>query len=239
MYAAPMADGGTHQRFRERWQQHGALAMGLPMWTHMTRYQQFDALTPEEQGLPDELGAMLATSRYGGVGAIWFESAEELAAVMADPDVQVMVADEIETFGRALAESLVPCTPETVIAPREEAAVVLLGQVWRRPELERSEFAERWRDHGRRFAADGDVTRHLSYYVQNHALSDIDGADGFVEIGFPSTAALAAFLVEPAIGGELAEREARFLRPEALELLVCRERQVYDEQSVRTVEAIA
>lgn len=228
MYAAPLVDGRTHDAFRARWAQHGELGMSLPMWQHMSRYQQFDALRADEHGLDPAVDAMLATPRYGGVGAVWIRDLAAVEGVMADPDVQVMCADEVKTFGRELGTSLVPCEPHVVL-DRGPASVFLFGQTWRQPGVEREEFAARWREHGRLFVANEDVSRHLTYYVQNHALPGADGADGFVELGFASLEALGAFLVEPAISGELAEREAKFLRPEALDLLVCHERRLYDE----------
>jgi hypothetical protein len=228
MYHAPLPTGRDHAAFRARWAQHGELGMSLPMWQHMVRYQQFDALTGAEHELDPAIDAMLATARYGGVGAVWIRDADALGAVLSDPDVQIMCTDEVKTFGRELGADLVPCRPRTVI-DRGPAEVVLLGQVRRQPGIERAELAERWREHGDLVAAEESVARHVAYYVQNHALAEAPGADGFVEVGFASMADCAAFIAEPAIGGALAERERQFLRPEALDLVVCHERRLFDD----------
>jgi hypothetical protein len=227
MYHAPLVAGRTHAAFRERWTQHGELAMGLPMWRHMTRYQQFDALSRPGHNVPAEFEqAQLATAHFGGVGSAWIRDLQGWTAVRNDPDGAVLRRDEVETFGRELGPSLVSCRPETVIAPTAEATVFLFGTVFRQPSLVRAEFAKLWRDHGRLFAADKAVARHIGHYVQNHALPEGEGADGFVELGFTSLESLAAFVTEPALEA-LAASEAEFLRPEALDLLVCHERRLF------------
>src|ERR1700754_1443236 len=74
MYYAPLPEGRSHAAFSARWRQHGELAMGLPMWRHMARYVQFDALVAGQHGLADEQLGMLRNAGYGGGGAVWFPS---------------------------------------------------------------------------------------------------------------------------------------------------------------------
>jgi hypothetical protein len=230
MYYAPLPAGRSRQEFRERWAQHGALAMSLPLWRHMVRYQQFDALAADAHGRGSPSDGAPATATFGGVGAVWVRDATALAAVAADPDNDLMRTDEVEAFGRPLGQDVVPCRPHNVVgSTAATVAVTVFGQVWRQPAYTREEFAARWLAHGEVIARTTGVVRHIASYVQNHALPESSGPDGFFEIGFGSLDALGGFFAETTLAAELAEREAEFARSESVELLVCAERRLFDE----------
>jgi hypothetical protein len=238
MYFGPKPADRSHEAFRARWRQHGALAMGLPMWDHHIHYEQFDVLTAGEEGLLPEQAAMAATETYGGVGMIWMRDADAMAAVLVDPDVSVMQTDEVETFGAELGESLVP-TIEHVIYERGPGRITLIGRIVRQPDITRQQFSEQWAAMGPQVAATSELTRHCVSYRQNHALPDAAGADGFVQMGFDSAQDLAAFMAEPKIAEWLLPTEAAFVDASRLELVFAKQNVLYDEASDTAAAASA
>ncbi|HEY6761225.1 MAG TPA: EthD domain-containing protein [Baekduia sp.] len=210
MYYAPLPEGRSHAAFSARWRQHGELAMGLPLWRHMARYVQFDALVAGQHGLADEQLGMLRNADYGGVGSIWFHSAEALAEAVADPDNRRMEADELETFGRRLGSDLVAAT-EHVVIDRGPAAITVLNALHRTAGVSRASFSEQWRAMGDALAATPELARHVRSYVQDHALPDAEGWDGMVELGFDAPADFFAFVAEPKTSEWMMPHEAAFI----------------------------
>ena len=228
MYFGPLPGGRSHTAFRSRWRQHGRLAMGLPMWRHMARYEQHDVLTAGEEQLSAAQLEGSRTDAYGGVGMIWFRDADALASASADPDVAVMCTDEIATFGRELGVSLVPTT-EHVVYDRGAGSITLIAVIWRQPSVTREEFSEQWLAMGELFAAAPELAGHVCRYVQNHALVGADGADGFVELGFQSAEELAAFMAEPRLTTWLTPIESEFVDYARIEIVVARRTVLYEE----------
>jgi hypothetical protein len=210
MYYAPLPQGRAHGEFSARWRRHGALAMGLPMWRHMARYVQFDALVAGQHGLAEEQLGMMHNARYGGVGSIWFHSAQALQEAVADPDNRLMEADELETFGRLLGADLVPAT-EYVVLDDGPAAITVINQLHRPAGVSRASFSQQWRAMGDEIAATPELARHLRSYVQDHALPDAEGWDGIVELGFDAPADFFAFMAEPKTSEWMMPHEAAFI----------------------------
>jgi hypothetical protein len=227
VYLGPMPEGRTHEAFRERWREHGALAVGLPFWQHMTRYKQCDVLTPGERGLTPEQTAKFRTGDYGGVGMVYFRDAAALEAASASNDAATMTADERHTFGRELGANLVP-TVEHVVVEGEPGPITLIGAVHRRAELDRAAFAARWRELGTELVTHPEVTGLVRRYVQNHTVADADYCDGFVELSFASPDDMDAFMGALRTSGLLA-RESEFLEHRRLEVVVTAENVLYDE----------
>jgi hypothetical protein len=228
MYLAPLPQGRSHEAFRPRWRQHGRLAMGLPMWQHMTRYKQCDVLVAGERGLTPEHLESMREDAYGGVGMIWFRDADALAAASADPDVATMQRDEVETFGRELGTNLVP-TGEQVLFDHGGSAITLVGAVHRREGLAREAFSREWRAFGEALTATPEVAGHARKYVQNHTIADAPWCDGFVELGFASADEFAAFMEAFAATAGFVEREGTFVDYGRLEVVLTAETVLYDE----------
>jgi hypothetical protein len=228
MYFGPRPAGRSHAAFRDRWREHGRLAMGLPMWRHMTRYEQFDVLCEGEEGLTADHLAGTDTDAFGGVGMIWFRDAHALASASADPDVAVMCADEVKTFGAELGTRLVP-TVENFVVDRGPGAITMLGTVWRRPELTREQFSEQWRALGAKFGEQPELAGHVSRYVQNHAVDGAGGCDGLVQLEFESVADIGAFMAEPLLTEWLLPAESAFHVLERLETVIAIRNVLYDE----------
>ena len=231
MYFGPRPAGRSPAQFRERWREHGQLAMGLAMWDHHIHYEQFDVLAPGEEGLTEALAAISRHDTVGGVGMIWMRNTDALAKVTSDSEgVARMVADEIVTFGAPLGSLLVP-TSEHVVYERAEGPIALIGKLHRRPTVTRDEFSRRWKELGAQFAASPALTRDPCRYCQNHALADAEGCDGYVQLEFQSAAALESFLAEPLLGEWLQPTEGEFIQSERIEVVIARRHLMYDEAS--------
>jgi hypothetical protein len=228
MYSAPLPEERSHEAFLPRWRQHGRLAMGLPMWQHMSRYKQCDVLTAGECGLTPAHLESMSVDAYGGVGMIWFRDAAALAAATSDADVPVMQRDEVEAFGRELGTNLVP-TGEHVLFDHGGSAITLVGAVHRRQGLEREKFSDQWREFGAVLAATPDVAGHARKYIQNHTIGAAPWCDGFVELGFGSADELTAFMEAFRATEGFVEREGTFVDYERLDLLLTAETVLYDE----------
>jgi EthD domain len=229
MYYAPRPAGRTRPVFRERWRQHGRLAMGMPeMWQHMARYEQWDVLVDGEYALtPEHLAVANGSDAVGGVGMIWFHDADALAAAIADPGSRVMTIDEREAFGVELGDRLVPTT-ENVVLDNGFGTLAMCSTVWRRPELTREEFSAQWRAMGIEFAQRTELARHLKRYVQNHAVSGAPGFDGLVQLEFDSAQDIAAFMAEPLLTEWLMPTESQFHVFERLETVIAHRQVIYD-----------
>lgn len=210
MYYAPRPADRPAAAFTERWRRHGELAMGLPMWRHMVRYVQYDSLAPGEHGLAEDHLAATHNGGYGGVGAIWFASADALQEAVADPDVALMEADEVVTFGRQLGASLVPTT-EVVVVDDGPAAITVLNQLHRPAGVTRESFSDQWRAMGDAVAQAPELRRHLRSYVQDHAVPGAEGWDGIVELGFDTPGDFFAFMGEPKTTEWLLPHESAFI----------------------------
>lgn len=196
MYFGPKPGDRTHAQFRERWHQHGSLAMEQSHWQWVARYLQFDVLTAGERGLSAEDLAGTSNEAFGGAGALLLAEPDHLEALIREDSNGVMEADEIPTFGRTLGSDLVRAREERLI-DRGPAELTLLATVHRGEGTSREEFAARWREVGQQLAATPELARHLRSYVQNYAVDDGSPWDGLVELGFDSREEMAAFHSEP------------------------------------------
>ncbi|WP_374633549.1 EthD domain-containing protein [Ferrovibrio sp.] len=75
-----------------RWREHGALAMGLPIWANMVRYAQCDMLH-------EHAPAFGASTGYDGVGLVWYRNAAALQAIADKPALRApLLEDEPKVF---------------------------------------------------------------------------------------------------------------------------------------------
>jgi EthD domain len=227
IYFAPKPKETSTAAFRRRWREHGELAMSLPNFQHMTRYEQRDALTAEEldaEVLPPG-GAEL-----GGVGQIWIRDDEAAAAVFADPDVALLEKDEEETFGQRLGSRLMP-TRERVVLDKGTAELSIVAQMQRRYGVSRERFAEAWNEVADRIAASPEVSRHLARYVVNQVMPSSEEADGVVEVGFASAPDAVAFRTDSGLRQLLAPFEAEFQDAARMVAVLTSTTVLYDEQA--------
>jgi EthD domain len=227
IYFAPKPKGTSTAEFRRRWRQHGELAMSLPNFRHMTRYEQRDALTAAEldaEVLPPG-GAEL-----GGVGQIWIRDDEAAAAVFADPDVALLEKDEEETFGRRLGSRLMP-TRERVVVDKGTELLSIVAQLHRREGVSREQFARAWDEVADRIAASPDVTHHLARYVLNQVMPASEEADGVVEVGFASAQDAVAFRTDSGLRQLLTPFEAEFQDPARMVAVLTSTTVLYDERA--------
>jgi hypothetical protein len=111
MYLAKRKPDFTHAQFAARWRKHGALAMSLPLWRHMSGYVQADVLHPTP--VPG------TSEDFDGVGILWAPSDDMWRNPQPTDvrDVQTLLEDEHHTFGHAgLARNAVAAASCSAIA---------------------------------------------------------------------------------------------------------------------------
>jgi hypothetical protein len=98
MYLAKRKSDFTHTQFAARWRKHGALAMSLPLWRHMSGYVQADVLHPTP--VPG------TSEGFDGVGILWAPSDDMWRNPEPEDErgVQTLLEDEHHTFGHPIPE---------------------------------------------------------------------------------------------------------------------------------------
>jgi hypothetical protein len=190
VYLAPLAEGVDHQEFRDRWRGHGELAMSLPQWRHVDRYELDPAVIE-----PDRAGTSL-TPGYGGIGMLWIGDMPAFTAALAEGAGAVLYRDELRVFGGLLGDNLQP-TREEVVYDAAEPRLKLVVALWRAPSLNRDEFSRRW---SADFAGRTDAQSRAGACrcVLNHTESpEPDCVDGFLELGFETDGDLKTYLDDP------------------------------------------
>ncbi|CAB4940996.1 unannotated protein [freshwater metagenome] len=226
MYLAPLPDGRSHADFRARWRGHGALAMGLSLWEHHTRYKQCDTIVAGEHGVSEDVIARMHNGQYGGVGMIWLDLDPVMGLV---DDVETMAVDEVDTFGRRLGANLVP-TEEHVIVDGEPGPITLVAALHRVDGVDRAGFKAGWLAVGAEFLARPALTGNVCRYVQNHAFPDAEYCDGFVEMSFASVEQMGAFMGELK-GSGLLDMEREFLDHRRNEAVLTHENLLFERAS--------
>jgi len=229
MYFGPIPERTSCAEFRQRWRQHARHAMAMPFWRFINRYQHFDALAPGERGISEELyAAVNADRKCGGVGCTWYPDREALDANLELYDeLQPLLEDEEETFGRQLGSDVVPVVENRVI-DRGPATLTLLSGLWAKPDVGRASFSQQWRDMAASLSEYGGVERHLVTYVQNHSLEGFEGRDGLAEYGFASAEALSAFLAEPKLADWLASGQTDLVVSTRKQTIIGAEHTLFD-----------
>ena len=228
MYFCPKPDGVSQADFQRRWRQHGRLAMSSPFWRQYVRYQHWDALPPRElEGLDDDLMSTVS-SQWAGVGSAWLRDRASLDEGLASyPELEFLLEDEVETFGRVLGTDVVPVFENRVIDRGRPSFTHIVG-MWAKPGVEREEFSARWLDLGTRLAETPALERHLVTYVQNHSLEDFEGRDGLAEVGFASIEGMSKFFGELKFSEWLAPAEGTFIDVPRSQRIVGTEHVLFD-----------
>jgi hypothetical protein len=169
VYLAPRPAGVTAAMFRDRWRAFGELAMSLPIWRHVLRYDQCDPVLPP-------VGRGYATG-HGGVGMIWFRSDADLATMADMPELERMREAEVDLFGQLNSDELM--TREQLLFERTPPGVEVIAFLHRDPTLDRAEFVHAHRELAAMLADDPDCCR----CVHNVVEMSPDGPDVVVELG--------------------------------------------------------
>lgn len=98
IYLAKRKPDLTYAQFTARWRKHGALAMSLPLWRHMSGYVQADVLHPSP--VPG------TSEDFDGVGVLWAPSDDMWRNPQPEDirNVETLLEDERHTFGHAIPE---------------------------------------------------------------------------------------------------------------------------------------
>lgn len=218
LYLARRRPGLTRAAFTDRWRRHGALAMSLPGWRHVSGYTHGDVDPDPPRGLDPELPDRWS-GEHDALGTVIMRSPEAFAAFHAHRDYPRLRNDEHSTFSGLIEEYAVLST-EWPVLERPGTAVRVVGFLVPAPGLPREEFHARWAAHA------GLVMRHpalpelLTRYVHNRAVAPESEPPpgsfaefaGVVELGFASIADRDAYLAHPDRAG-LADDLATFTDP--------------------------
>jgi hypothetical protein len=191
-------DGLTQDEFRDAWRSlHAPRVLDSAAFSRVRRYVQNDAIL--EPGIE-----AFAVSAFDGVGELWFDSADDLAATLADPSVGAVVEPSLDRFTDRAAQILV-AAEESIQFDRGFGTVKFLGLSRRPAGFTHEEWVRYWIDvHGPMAHDIPEFTRYYGRYVHNYVVS-VDAAatastedyDGVVEEWVRSVDDFAACLKEP------------------------------------------
>lgn len=204
VYFGPRPGGRALSDFRRRWRTHGRLAMGLPYWRFMARYEQLDVLDPADVGIVDATTCAATASgstAFGGVGIIWFHDLATLSAAGADPGNDVMRVDELATFGAHLDDRLVPTTERRLLRSKAShdsasAAVDLVLKCGRGVEPSCMRLAVGVEGFVRQLQASPEVRQYVQSVIWYQPIDDVESCAGYLRIGFADEADAASFAVD-------------------------------------------
>jgi hypothetical protein len=191
VYLAPLEAGIDHPTFRERWRGHGELAMSLPQWEYVDRYELNPTL------LDDGAEGARSTAGFGGIGILWIGDMPKFSAALEAGAGAILYKDELRVFGGLLGDNL-QSTREEVVFDTGEPAFKLVVALWRASGMSRDEFSRLWSASSAPSSEDESNGRACRV-VLNHTLNDDpEVVDGFLELGFETRANLLAHLRDPA-----------------------------------------
>jgi hypothetical protein len=187
VYLAPRPAGVDAATFRDRWRAFGALAMSLPIWRHVWRYDQCDAVAMAGDGR--------WRTGHGGVGMIWFRSDADLAAMGEMPELEQMREAEVELFGRLNSDELL--TRERVVFERTRPDVEVVAFLHRDQVRDRATFVAAHRSFAAALADDPTCCRSVENVVEGSP----DGPDVVVELGIDPGAPIEDVDLDRLLGG--------------------------------------
>jgi uncharacterized protein (TIGR02118 family) len=218
----------SHEGFCEYWQAvHAPLVLGAqPLARYVRRYVQNHAIMePAISGFP--------VADFDGVGEFWFESVEDLTAVLDGPYRDV-IAPSIDRISDRAA-TIVVAAEESAQFDRGFGDVKFIGLSKRPASMAHDQWLRYWIEvHGPLAHGVPEFTRYYGKYVHNYVIpieSDlavgIDDYDGIVEEWLPSVEDFAACLTEP--------RYLEIVRPDELKFVdIARSRFVLATEHVIT-----
>ena len=174
VYQAARPAGVSLPEFRDRWRAFGELAMSLPLWANIARYDQCDPIP--------ELGDAhrIQIDDIGGVGMIWFRSPEHMSRLSTSTDLQIMRDAEIEVFGKLNEGELL--TAETRVSESDRTQVELIAFLRRSSKLSAEQFQSLIspQQRGRMSSRDSCITRE----IHDRVIEPDGGPEMVVELGF-------------------------------------------------------
>jgi len=184
--------------FRANWRHHGELAMSLPLWGNIFRYTQGDT-APVPSDIRDRLVGF--DDSFDGIATVFFNDAEAVANIPADPDHPLLLTDEERIFDRPVAETSL-FTKEIVEREIEATNAKITVFLRRADGLDEAEFETAWSSQPLAVADDrsGELVRSYrrSPVIGLPGITGTDSTlgqyDGVVELGFASLRDLTAAL---------------------------------------------
>jgi uncharacterized protein (TIGR02118 family) len=170
----------------------------------------------------------LTLSDLDGAAEFWFESLDDLRALVADPTTRDVEAD-VARFADPERTIFLTCR-EAVQFDRGFGRVKFVGLSRRAPGFAaRDDWIRYWVDvHGPLAHGIPEFTRYYGRYVHNYVLDEDVEYDGIVEEWLESPEAFAACLREPRYLEVVRPDEVRFVDFARSELLLAEEIPVYD-----------
>ena len=213
--------------FRANWRHHGELAMSLPLWSNIFRYTQGDT-APVPSEFRDRLVGV--DDSFDGIATVFFNDAEAVANIPADPDHQLLLTDENRIFDRPVAETSL-FTKEIVERETEVTNAKITVFLRRADGLDKAEFEAAWSSQPLAVTDDrgGELVRSYrrSPVIGLPGISDADSTlgqyDGVVELGFGSLDDLTAALQSDEFVDSLNEGFTGFAEPRPRLVLVTTE----------------
>jgi hypothetical protein len=136
IYLASRNPRTTHAEFLENWRAHARLSASFP-----SIHDPFLGIA--QCGLVQGLARGDLTDRYDGVNLLPVRGVAEALEVYNDPDIDVMLADELRVFSGPVSETAM-MTVETVLTDSAPGRFLLLEVVRRRPGATVTSFAKAW-----------------------------------------------------------------------------------------------
>ena len=230
IYIAKRAAELTDATYAARWRQHGSFVRSLPLWQHIRHYEQCLVQSAEDVGGVEIPGL---DTDWDMVGMVWFRGPDSFSDAVAEPSVELVYADERETFLEPIAETTV-FTQELVLRNDGGTKVKLVAFLKRKPGLTREEFFRHWEHtHAPLFLGVEEVAGHVVKYVQNHVLPWSEGPmaeyDGVVEIGFRSPEDVAKAFGHPAYMERIRPDEEQFVDLDSMVVVATDEALLYED----------
>jgi uncharacterized protein (TIGR02118 family) len=220
----------THDEFSTYWEEtYAPLVTSVPEFAGKVRcYVQNHALL--DAAVPG-----LALSDFDGAAELWFDSLDDLTAVLEAPGYRELILPGAEQFTdpsgaiRVVAE-------EAVQFDRGFGKVKFMGLSRRHPSMTHDEWIRYWVEvHGPMAHGIPEFTRYYGKYVHNYALPtglDPPGApqefDGIVEEWVESVADMAQCLREPGYLEVVGPDELKFVDFARSHMLLTEERVIFD-----------
>jgi hypothetical protein len=136
IYLAARNPDTSADQFLKNWKEHAELSAAFPSIHDV--YMGIAQCVP----VPD-LGRPDLSTRYDGVNLLPVRGIVDALEVYDDPNIQVMLADELRVFANHVADTTL-ITFETVVRDGPISEIVLLEFVQRRPGVSQTDFTKFW-----------------------------------------------------------------------------------------------
>ncbi len=136
IYLAARNPDTTPDQFLKNWKEHAELSAAFPS-IHDVYMGIAQCVSVPDLGRPE------LSTRYDGVNLLPVRGVVDAVEVYDDPNIQVMLADELRVFANHVADTTL-ITFETVVQDGPISEIVLLEFVQRGPEISQVNFVKFW-----------------------------------------------------------------------------------------------